>query len=144
MKKKILSFVLTLCLIIPALMFFGCGKNPPEEEWQKYVGKYMAAEFTERDSYTITRENYEANPENYNRIEGLSHVFNIMIELKSDFSCVVSVGGQSENGVWVFKNNTINVIGNGVTTNFLIEDDNSLILEHMIEGNNFTKLVKIK
>ena len=27
MKKKILSFMLALCLIIPAMMFVGCGKT---------------------------------------------------------------------------------------------------------------------
>ncbi|MBR2969957.1 MAG: hypothetical protein IKC49_02765 [Clostridia bacterium] len=33
MKKKILSFVLAICLIIPAIMFVGCG-TPPGEEWE--------------------------------------------------------------------------------------------------------------
>jgi len=67
MKKKFLSFILAICLIIPcAFMMTACGDNPPPEKpavyaWGKtftYQGKYMTTYAIGSTARTLLQQEY--------------------------------------------------------------------------------------
>lgn len=103
MKKKILSFVLAICLIIPAMMFVGCGKssnnntNPDNRVWHNignYEMTFEGVEYTGNSVYVFVEVK---NPKNYKTT------------LKDDaFTLsgtktygVLSLGVQNSSGKWV-------------------------------------------
>lgn len=162
MKKKILSFVLALCLIIPAVMFVGCGKTPPDNKGQEYVGTYIVDEYSWPDIYeytdgllfptkirdagSITRAEYEAisNKEIYcdtNLVEWLDK----KIELNSDYSFIetdtytlVTIKGS-----WVLGDNEIILLVNGQEYfHMIINGDKTLTIK--ANRNETYKFVKVE
>lgn len=67
-KKKILSFLLSIFLLIPAIMFVGCGKNPPEEFDSKETF-YKEINYIYSESETILENSFNSGAGNvYARI----------------------------------------------------------------------------
>ena len=130
MKKKILSFVLALCLIVPAMMLVGCGKTPPDNKGLEYVGTYIVDEYIwpdlyERDEFatpiievpagTVTREEYMASSSGEYCFVDCAKWFDKEIELKSDYSFTETdtYTAITIKGTWVLIDNEIILTVNG-------------------------------
>ena len=154
MKKIILTCVMTLCLIIPAVFsLIGCGNTNSE-----YAGQYSVAEYVYSDYYeyqpdteqdvlmpgdTITREEYQASPESYEHLD-VSGWFNKTITLNSNYTFSDSQTGISFSidGTWkvVDKNIILEVDGEEYMTLAINEDKTLSLTEYDSYSVNFEKI----
>ena len=138
MKKKILTFVMALCLIIPAIFALTGCKN---EQLEKYAGKYVISEYSISRN-VITREEYLASPEEYDNsdVEGW---FAKELSLNSDgtfldYQTNVSFG---LSGTWSVEGQLIVMKIDGTKyMTLLIDSRNSLINNENDYTLTFTKI----
>ena len=111
MKKKILSFVLAICLIIPAIMFAGCGKNPPDNQLKEYAGTYNVQRLVDTEfDLDVTKEQYQTNPSNYDEWD-ISGWFEMTIILNQNGSFEQHQEGSSyvQEGSWSIVGENIKI-----------------------------------
>jgi len=131
MKKKILSFVLAICLVIPALMFVGCGKNPPDDKLKEYAGTYKVERLIDTEfDLDVTKEQYQANPSNYDEWD-ISGWFEMTIILNENGNFEQHQEGSSfiQEGSWTIAGDKLKLIV-----------DNELYFEFIIINNSTVTL----
>ena len=122
--KKVFSFMLAICLIIPCAMFFvACGENP--------AGTYQVTSVS-FGSISITREQYEAMSDTEK--EDYSTVFEMKMALNEDGTVTQILGEETEdNGTWEFKDGkiVITTADTPIATISAEYKDNSFTMEMM-------------
>lgn len=99
MKKKLISFVLTICLFIPAMIFVGCGRSNQSEVddsriWYdigNYKMTFEGVEYTGHSVYVFVEVK---NPNSYETTLS-TNAFTL------DSYKVLSFGVQNSSGNWV-------------------------------------------
>ena len=140
MKKKILSFMLAICLIIPAIMFVGCGKNPPEDKkGQEYVGSYQVVSYADSE-VDVTKEQYETNPSDYDEWD-ISGWFEMTIKLNQNYTFEQHQEGSTyvQNGSWSVVGQKIKImVENEVYFELAIVNDSTLTLAPYSDNTTLT------
>ena len=116
MKKKFLSFVLALCLIIPGIaLLSACNNNSP-------VGTYTVSSITMRtgetevrtftlDDYNTMKQQYEQNPpeniEDEFLLSNLEIFFTLKLTFYEDGNFVMTYLGYPQAGTWALNGDTL-------------------------------------
>ena len=116
MKKKFLSFVLALCLIVPGIaLLSACNNNSPVGTYKVSTLTMIVEGETEPQTFTVEdyntmKQQYEQNPpeniEDEFLLSNLEIFFNTKLTIYEDGNFVINYLGYLQAGTWALSGDT--------------------------------------